>query len=58
MDKIAEHMVTSQSEQTRALSAQTLIVFMLDFPMGDKRLHAHMVYSGDHMGRMGFEGRD
>jgi hypothetical protein len=42
MDKIAEHMVTSQSEQTRALSAQTLIVFMLDFPMGDKRLHAHM----------------
>ena len=42
MDTVAEHMVTSQSEQTRALSAQTLILFMLDFPMGDKRLHAHM----------------
>jgi len=42
VDKISEHMVTSQAEQTRALSAQTLIQFILEFPMGDKRLHAHL----------------
>jgi U3 small nucleolar RNA-associated protein 20 len=42
VDRISEHMVTSQSEQTRALSAQTLIQFILEFPMGDKRLHAHL----------------
>jgi len=29
VDRIAEHMVTSQSEQTRALSAQTVLQFML-----------------------------
>lgn len=42
VDRISEHMVTSQSEQTRALSAQTLIQFILEFPMGDKRLHLHV----------------
>ena len=42
VEAIGEHMVTSQSEQTRALSAQTLVQFLLEFPLGDKRLHAHV----------------
>ena len=38
IDKVSEHMVTSHSKQTQQLSTQPLLQFLLDYPLGDKRL--------------------
>ena len=44
IDKVAEHMITSQSEQTQQLSAQALLQFLLEYPLGDKRLLHHLQF--------------
>eukprot|EP00960_Hanusia_phi_P028334 747324-Hanusia_phi.AAC.2 len=41
---VSDQLVTSQSEQTRALCSQTMLLFLLEYPLGAKRLHQHICF--------------
>lgn len=42
MEKIEKLLVRSHSPQVRALCSQVLLVFFLDYPLGEKRLQRHL----------------
>lgn len=44
MERVQELMVRSQSHQIRQLSASVLLQFLLDYPLGKKRLDQHLQF--------------
>ena len=44
MDEIQQLMIRSQSSQARQLSSSTLLQFLLDYPLGSKRMEHHLQF--------------
>ena len=44
MDQIQQLMIRSQSSQARQLSSSTLLQFLLDYPLGNKRMEHHLQF--------------
>eukprot|EP00890_Picochlorum_soloecismus_P003078 jgi/Picsp_1/3771/NSC_06606-R1_u3 snornp protein utp20 len=44
MDQIQQLMIRSQSSQARQLSSSTLLQFLLDYPLGSKRMEHHLQF--------------
>lgn len=44
MERVQELMVRSQSQQVRQLASNSLLAFLLDYPLGPPRLQAHLQF--------------
>lgn len=57
MDSISEHMITAQSDQMRTLCSHSLIQFLLDYPLGEKRMNRHISFMVENLEYEYEEGR-
>ena len=44
MERVQELMVRSQAQQVRQLASNNLLAFLLDYPLGQPRLQAHLQF--------------
>ncbi|KAL4521880.1 hypothetical protein Ndes2526B_g01987 [Nannochloris sp. 'desiccata'] len=58
MERVQELMVRSQSKQVRQLASNSLLAFLLDYPLGQPRLQAHVQFLLANLGYEHESGRE
>jgi U3 small nucleolar RNA-associated protein 20 len=58
MERVQELMVRSQSKQVRQLASNSLLAFLLDYPLGQPRLQAHIQFLLANLGYEHESGRE
>jgi U3 small nucleolar RNA-associated protein 20 len=50
MTRVSQHLVRSQQAPVRALCSQVFLMFLLDYPLGEKRLRQHLEFLVRNLG--------